>query len=173
MVGCLRCIVGLCDGGRGQLRRAHEVLAELQVDDVSILGIAKGPSRKPGLEKFFTDAGEITIAPQGDAAHLLQHIRDEAHRFAITGHRQRRQKQRRRSELDDIAGVGPKRRRELLTHFGGMAAGYAYMKLLPKLNGWNRKRKRAPKKTKKKSKTEDDLAEAIDNIFDFEDKKKR
>ena len=108
------------DGGRGQLQRAHEVLAELQVDDVAVLGIAKGPSRKPGLEKFFLDSGEITVAPQGDAAHLLQHIRDEAHRFAITGHRQRRQKQRRRSELDDIAGVGPKRRRELLTHFGGL-----------------------------------------------------
>ena len=110
------------DGGRGQLARAHEVLMELQVDDVSILGIAKGPGRRPGFEKFFTDSGEIPIAPQGDAAHLLQHIRDEAHRFAITGHRQRRQKQRRRSELDDIAGVGPKRRRELLTHFGGLAA---------------------------------------------------
>jgi len=112
----------IIDGGRGQLQRAQEVLAELQVDDVSILGIAKGPSRKPGLEKFFTEAGEIFIAPQGDAAHLLQHIRDEAHRFAITGHRQRRQKQRRHSELDDIVGVGPKRRRELLTHFGGLAA---------------------------------------------------
>lgn len=112
----------IIDGGRGQLRRAHAVLAELQVDDVSIVGIAKGPSRKPGLEKFFTESGEIAIAPQGDAAHLMQHIRDEAHRFAITGHRHRRQKQRRRSELDDIAGVGPKRRRELLTHFGGLTA---------------------------------------------------
>jgi excinuclease ABC subunit C len=112
----------IIDGGRGQLARALEVLAELQVDDVFVLGIAKGPSRKPGLETFFTDNGEIPIAPQGDAAHLLQHIRDEAHRFAITGHRQRRQKQRRRSELDDVAGVGPKRRRELLTHFGGLKA---------------------------------------------------
>ena len=62
------------------------------------------------------------IGIKGDAMHLLQHIRDEAHRFAITGHRQRRQKQRRHSELDDIDGVGPKRRRELLTHFGGIAA---------------------------------------------------
>jgi excinuclease ABC subunit C len=64
----------------------------------------------------------VVLPPQGDAVHLLQHIRDEAHRFAITGHRQRRQKQRRRSELDDVPGVGPKRRRELLTHFGGLAS---------------------------------------------------
>ncbi|MEE8243836.1 MAG: helix-hairpin-helix domain-containing protein, partial [Pseudomonadales bacterium] len=101
---------------------ARAVLAELQVEDVPILGIAKGPSRKPGLERFFLDQSEIGIAPHTDAFHLLQHIRDEAHRFAITGHRQRRQKRRRRSELDDVAGVGPKRRRELLTHFGGMPA---------------------------------------------------
>ena len=60
------------------------------------------------------------MPPQAEAAHLIQHIRDEAHRFAITGHRQRRQKQRRSSELDGIAGVGPKRRRELLSHFGGL-----------------------------------------------------
>lgn len=110
------------DGGRGQLHRAADVLEELQVDDVVILGIAKGPDRKAGLERFFLTSGEISLPPHGDAAHLLQHIRDEAHRFAITGHRQRRQKRRRRSELDDISGVGPKRRRELLTHFGGIAA---------------------------------------------------
>ena len=76
----------------GQLGKAHEVLAELQVADVPILGISKGPSRKPGLERFFLGRTEISIAPQSDAFHLLQHIRDEAHRFAITGHRQRRQK---------------------------------------------------------------------------------
>jgi len=110
------------DGGPGQVRRAEEVLEELQVDDVVILGIAKGPSRKPGLEKFSLGGAEVRIPPQGDAFMLLQQIRDEAHRFAITGHRQRRQKSRRRSELDDIAGVGPKRRRELLSHFGAVSA---------------------------------------------------
>jgi len=110
------------DGGKGQLGRAQQVLEELQVDDVALLGIAKGPARRPDLEHYFTPAKEIVLPTQGDAMHLLQHIRDEAHRFAITGHRQRRQKKRRHSELDDIAGVGPKRRRELLTHFGGIAA---------------------------------------------------
>lgn len=112
----------LIDGGPGQLRRACQVLAELQVEDVLVLAIAKGAGRKPGLERFFTVGGQIVIAPETDAFHLLQHIRDEAHRFAITGHRQRRQKQRRRSELDNIPGVGPKRRRELLTHFGSLSA---------------------------------------------------
>ena len=109
------------DGGRGQLQRAQDVLDELQVDGLCLLAIAKGPSRKPGLEKLFVNAGEVSYPEQGAAAHLLQHIRDEAHRFAITGHRQRRQRKRSRSELDDVAGVGPKRRRELLTHFGGLA----------------------------------------------------
>lgn len=112
----------IIDGGKGQLGRARQVLDELQVDDVALLGIAKGPARRPDLERYFTAESEVVLPPQGDAVHLLQHIRDEAHRFAITGHRQRRQKQRRHSELDDIDGVGPKRRRELLTHFGGMAA---------------------------------------------------
>ncbi|MEZ5560506.1 MAG: excinuclease ABC subunit UvrC [Pseudomonadales bacterium] len=110
------------DGGKGQLGRARAVLDELQVDDVVVLGIAKGPTRKPGLEKYILGDEEIALPVQGDADLLLQQIRDEAHRFAITGHRQRRQKQRRHSELDEIAGVGPKRRRELLTHFGGMTA---------------------------------------------------
>lgn len=112
----------IIDGGVGQVERARKTLADLQVDGVVVLGIAKGPTRKAGMEKFFADGVEIFVEPQGDAAHLLQHIRDEAHRFAITGHRTRRQKRRRRSELDDITGVGPKRRRELLTHFGGLAA---------------------------------------------------
>jgi len=110
------------DGGAGQVHRAEDVLDELQVDDVLILGIAKGPSRKPGLEKFVLGGAEVRMAPQGAAFMLLQQIRDEAHRFAITGHRQRRQKSRRRSELDAISGVGPKRRRELLSHFGAVSA---------------------------------------------------
>ena len=112
----------LIDGGPGQLRRAHQVLGELQVEDVLVLAIAKGADRRPGMERLFTAAGQIILPPHSDAFHLLQHVRDEAHRFAVTGHRQRRQKQRRQSELDGIPGVGPKRRRELLIHFGSLAA---------------------------------------------------
>ena len=110
------------DGGGGQVGRAQAVLNDLQVEGVSVLGVAKGLGRKPGLEHFFVEDGELSLPPQSDAFHLLQHIRDEAHRFAVTGHRQRRQRQRRRSELDDVPGVGAKRRRGLLTHFGGLAA---------------------------------------------------
>ena len=110
------------DGGMGQVRRAQGVLAELQVEDVRLLGVAKGPSRKPGLERILTDEGEeIVLPPSGGAFHLLQHVRDEAHRFAITGHRGRRRKRQRESELDGIPGVGPKRKRELLAHFGSVA----------------------------------------------------
>ena len=112
----------LIDGGRGQLQRALDVLGELQVEGVLVLAIAKGADRKPGLERFFTATGQINIPAHSDAFHLLQHIRDEAHRFAITGHRQRRKKRRQRSALDGISGVGPKRRRGLLSHFGGLAA---------------------------------------------------
>jgi excinuclease ABC subunit C len=110
------------DGGPGQLKRAAMILEELQLDEPALLGIAKGPSRRPGLERYFIDGNEVDLPPHGDAALLLQHIRDEAHRFAITGHRQRRHKRRQESELDTIPGVGPKRRRELMTHFGGMGA---------------------------------------------------
>lgn len=128
------------DGGKGQLARAREVLEQLQVDNVTLLGIAKGPSRRPDLERYFLVTGEIVFPRQGDAVHLLQHIRDEAHRFAITAHRQRRQKQRRRSELDDIPGVGAKRRRELLTHFGGVrAVKGASREEIAKVSGISRK----------------------------------
>jgi excinuclease ABC subunit C len=108
------------DGGPGQINKAAEVLKDLQVVDVRIVGIAKGPDRRVGLERIFLDGKDMGVDGHSAAAHLLQHIRDEAHRFAITGHRQRRQKQRNQSELESIPGVGPKRRKELLTHFGGL-----------------------------------------------------
>jgi excinuclease ABC subunit C len=112
----------IIDGGPGQLSQARAVLTDLQIETVQILGIAKGTTRKPGLETIFFGEGEVAIPPHSPAMHLLQHIRDEAHRFAITGHRQRRGKSRRQSELEGIAGIGPKRRRELLRHFGSVAA---------------------------------------------------
>jgi excinuclease ABC subunit C len=128
------------DGGPGQIARAEAVLEALQVDDVTVLGIAKGPTRRPGLERFLCGGIDIRLPPQGDASLLLQQIRDEAHRFAITGHRQRRQKRRRQSELDEIPGVGPKRRRELLTHFGALAAlKGASIEEIAKVPGINRK----------------------------------
>ena len=108
------------DGGPGQVGKAVAVLEQLQVQDVRILGIAKGPDRRAGLERFFLDGEEVAVDGASGAGHLLQHIRDEAHRFAITGHRQRRQRSRQQSELEEIEGVGPKRRKQLLTHFGGV-----------------------------------------------------
>ncbi len=128
------------DGGPGQVGRAHSVLDELQVDDVQILGIAKGPDRRVGLERYFLNGSEIAVDGAGDAGHLLQHIRDEAHRFAITGHRQRRQKARQQSELEGIEGVGPKRRKQLLTHFGGLpGVKGASVEELAKVPGISRK----------------------------------
>lgn len=112
----------LVDGGKGQLARAEQVLEELQVVDVAVVGVAKGPTRKPGLEQLFLSGHEAPIILPADspALHLIQHIRDEAHRFAITGHRGRRGRQRRTSSLEEIPGLGPKRRRELLRQFGGL-----------------------------------------------------
>ena len=113
----------IIDGGTGQVQRAVRALQQLQLQDVAVLGIAKGPSRKAGLEcVILAGYGEIPLPPNGPAMHLLQHIRDEAHRFAITGHRGRRQKRRRQSALDGIAGVGAQRKRELLVHFGSVAS---------------------------------------------------
>lgn len=112
----------LIDGGKGQVTQAMEVLDELSISDVLVIGVAKGPTRKAGFEVLISgDTGEESVLESSSAAlHLIQHIRDEAHRFAITGHRARRGKARKRSVLEDIPGVGPKRRRELLRHFGGI-----------------------------------------------------
>ena len=112
----------LVDGGKGQLAMAREVLEELAVPELILLGVAKGTTRKPGLETLFLNdsAHEFTLPGTSPALHLIQQIRDESHRFAITGHRARRGKTRRTSTLEDVAGVGPKRRRELLNHFGGL-----------------------------------------------------
>lgn len=112
----------LVDGGKGQLAMAREVLEELAVPELILLGVAKGTTRKPGLETLFLNdaAHEFTLPGTSPALHLIQQIRDESHRFAITGHRARRGKARRTSSLEDVAGVGPKRRRELLNHFGGL-----------------------------------------------------
>lgn len=109
------------DGGKGQVAQAVSVLEELQVVDVLVLGVAKGSTRKAGFERLFrADIDrEFTLSPDTPGLHLIQHIRDEAHRFAITGHKQRRAKKRNESPLEGIPGVGQKRRRELLRHFGG------------------------------------------------------
>ena len=113
----------LIDGGKGQLAQARRVLDECQLDNVLLIGIAKGISRRAGQETLFLSSGEsvmeIVLPTESIALHLLQQIRDEAHRFAITGHRARRAKTRNTSELEKIPGLGPKRRRELLRHFGG------------------------------------------------------
>ncbi len=112
----------LIDGGKGQLSRAMQVCKGLALHEVKILGIAKGPARKPGEEKLFLapDAQEIELRPDSKALLLLQRVRDEAHRFAITGHRKQRLKRQLHSVLEDIPGVGQARRRELLRRFGGL-----------------------------------------------------
>jgi len=112
----------LVDGGKGQLKMAQEVMHELQVPKLILLGVAKGVTRKPGLETLYLNdaAHEFTLPGDSPALHLIQQVRDEAHRFAITGHRARRGKARRTSSLEDVAGVGPARRRDLLKHFGGL-----------------------------------------------------
>ncbi|MFN3585912.1 MAG: helix-hairpin-helix domain-containing protein [Moraxellaceae bacterium] len=103
------------------MAQAADVLGALGVQGVLLIGIAKGEGRKPGLETLhFVDGADLQLSADSPALHLIQHIRDEAHRFAITGHRARRGKQRQRSALEDIPGVGPKKRRELIQHFGGL-----------------------------------------------------
>lgn len=108
------------DGGKGQVAQAMSVLEELQISGVEVIGVAKGVTRKAGFETLLHGATGRQRQLPGDSAalHLVQQIRDEAHRFAITGHRARRDKARQRSALQDIPGVGPKRRRDLLRHFG-------------------------------------------------------
>ena len=130
----------LVDGGKGQVAATRAVLAELQLDHVPVFGIAKGPSRRPGLETLVTSDGRRTMrwAPDSAALHLVQEIRDEAHRFAVAGHRGRRARRRGESPLERIEGVGAKRRQQLLRHFGGMQgvlrAGVEELAIVPGIN---------------------------------------
>ena len=110
------------DGGKGQVHQAEKALGELQVNDVMIVGVSKGPDRKAGMEKMILPGQEqpIDTNPNASGLLLIQHIRDEAHRFAITAHRGRRGKAKKESPLEAIAGLGPKRRQILLKQFGGL-----------------------------------------------------
>ena len=112
----------LIDGGKGQLAEAAKVLVELGVGGMTLIGVAKGADRRPGQEQLFLlghDTPTI-LAPDSRALHLIQRVRDEAHRFAITGHRRKRAKRHNQSILETIPGLGPVKRRELLKQFGGL-----------------------------------------------------
>ena len=130
----------LIDGGRGQVSAAVKSLEELQLMDIALVGVAKGPSRKPGLETLVLESGHkmIKLAPDSAALHLIQVIRDEAHRFAITGHRLRRKKIRQESVLEHIEGIGSKRRHNLIRYFGGIQgiaqAGVEDLATVPGIN---------------------------------------
>ena len=112
----------LIDGGKGQLKQALEVLGEFGLSGIPVMGVAKGRERRAGYEEWILPQPMRSYrpGPESPASHLVQQIRDEAHRFAITGHRGRRQKAATRSGLEKIPGIGPRRRRSLLNHFGGL-----------------------------------------------------
>ena len=126
------------DGGKGQLSSCMQILDELKIKNIIVIAVAKGKSRKPGMEQLFltTQSEPLNLAADSPALHLIQRIRDEAHRFAITGHRLKRSKNRKGSRLDGIEGLGPIRKRELLKQFGGI---HGVMKAgiidLAKING--------------------------------------
>ncbi len=131
----------LIDGGKGQLKQAMDVLKELGVDVPCVVGVAKGEARKAGDENLIIGgSGKILFpGPESPASHLVQAVRDEAHRFAITGHRGRREKARETSTLEEIVGVGAKRRSALLKHFGGRAGlAQAGVDELIRVDGINR-----------------------------------
>ncbi len=110
------------DGGKGQLSEAVRVLEKFELDWLKVVAVAKGRARRPGAERLFLpgESRPLALAADSPALLLIQQLRDEAHRFAITGHRQRRGKARRTSRLEEIPGLGPKRRRDLLKQFGGL-----------------------------------------------------
>ena len=111
----------LIDGGKGQFSTAQQVLEELSLTDIALVAIAKGPDRDAGLEQFVSAArGSFRLGPQDPALMHLQRLRDEAHRFAIGAHRQARQTATKKSQLDSIPGIGPKRKKQLLLHFGSV-----------------------------------------------------
>jgi len=112
----------LIDGGTGQISQVHEVLTELGFGDLTLVGVAKGPDRRPGQERLFVYGASAPVVPEAHApaARLIQRIRDEAHRFAITGHRRRRARRYNESVLEAVPGLGPAKRRALLRHFGGL-----------------------------------------------------
>ncbi|MDD2685164.1 MAG: excinuclease ABC subunit UvrC [Gallionella sp.] len=111
----------LIDGGLGQLHAAQAVMAELGLSDLLLVGVAKGEERKAGMEQLiYADGTARRLNSDNPALHLIQQVRDEAHRYAITGHRAKRGKARVASSLEEISGIGDKRRRNLLTHFGGL-----------------------------------------------------
>ncbi len=112
----------LIDGGKGQVTQAITILQELQISSVDIMGVVKGEGRRAEFDNLIIDNRRVVLSPFSSAMHLVQQIRDEAHRFAITGHRQRRQKARTSSVLEEITGLGPKRRQNLLKQFGGIRA---------------------------------------------------
>jgi len=131
----------LIDGGKGQVSEAEKVLEELQIEGVILVGVAKGSERRPGLETLIVSGMEQALHLQADspALHLIQQIRDEAHRFAISAHRNRRSKTRKTSILEEVPGLGPKRRQLILKQFGGLQqvyrAGVEDLAKLPGISG--------------------------------------